>query len=190
MNYFPYNDLNDALENVYDALHKGAYKKGSDFTLCCFATSLNNSPQTRMVVLREFDKENRNLIIFSDKRTQKVRAVQANPTVEILFWSKRSSLQVRITGMCKIVSYHDYVCELDKGKPFVIDSNDYKSILSPGEFIKTSDVEFGHDATENFVAIKCVIQKLEWLWLDSSQNRLALYEWNDSGQCEMHYCVP
>jgi len=58
--------------------------------------------QARVVVLRGGSEDDRTLDVHSDRRTDKVAAILADPRVSLLFWDAERQLQVRIEGIATV----------------------------------------------------------------------------------------
>ena len=65
-------------------------------------TNEKNEPRLRTVVFREW-KNNTSMIIFTDKRTKKVRDIELNKNVEILWLFFKSKSQFRFKGNAELI---------------------------------------------------------------------------------------
>jgi len=87
----------DAWQAVKHELHRGALDKKHPFRFLTLSTYGDQGVQARWVVLRKVTKDLR-FLIYTDSRTQKVRALQAHPQAQLLFYHERKKVQVRCMG--------------------------------------------------------------------------------------------
>ncbi|MEX0430739.1 pyridoxamine 5'-phosphate oxidase family protein [Spiribacter insolitus] len=61
-------------------------------------------PQARTVVLRAADRTDACLRIYTDRHSDKVKEVQANPVAGVHFWDSAAHLQIRLQGDVSVLS--------------------------------------------------------------------------------------
>ncbi|MEX0448457.1 pyridoxamine 5'-phosphate oxidase family protein [Spiribacter sp. 221] len=61
-------------------------------------------PQARTVVLRAADRKEATLRIYTDRHSDKVGEVQANPVAGLHFWDSAAHLQIRLQGNVSVLS--------------------------------------------------------------------------------------
>ena len=74
-----------------------------DLTAMALATAdAQGQPSVRIVLLKDFDADG--FVWFSDQRSEKGRALMANPNAELLFHWRELDRQVRIRGPVRVLS--------------------------------------------------------------------------------------
>ena len=94
-------DLNDPekifqeeLQDLYSAVKDAAH----EYHLFTVATSANNIPELRTVVLRDIDLDNYKISFHTDSRSPKYNQLIKNSSVSALFYSISKRTQIRIKG--------------------------------------------------------------------------------------------
>lgn len=67
------------------------------------STVCEKRPESRMLVLRKVTAEPFSLLMYTDARTEKVRAIETNPSTAALFWHPKLSLQLRADTRAEII---------------------------------------------------------------------------------------
>lgn len=183
--------LDHALHRVFDTLERAASGSSHGFRLPCLATvDKDNAPRVRTVVLRHFFPEKRQCVVYTDKRSQKVEQIRHNDRAELCFWDRNESLQVRCQCQIELCDYNGFFDKTGH-RPILGDGRDYSTLWPPGRSIDTEDVQHSADPQQNFCALICQIEELEWLYL-SRKNIRARYSWDKDGQKQprQSYLVP
>lgn len=71
------------------------------------STLINGRPESRILVLRKVTAPMLTLLMYSDLRTGKVRALEENPEASVLFWHPKLSVQVRAATRASVVRSGD-----------------------------------------------------------------------------------
>ena len=100
--------LSDIYNSIWVELKKGATQRKHPFHLCFFSTiSLSEEktePETRIVILRDVDKETLTIRTNTDLRSDKVSQIKMSPITTMLFYEKEKKIQLRIKAESKLVS--------------------------------------------------------------------------------------
>ena len=89
---------------IWDLLQEGAERGKSDYHLVYLSTMADQLPKSRTVVLRKVNTHNNALLIHTDNRSGKIREIEDNKHVSLLFYSKDDKVQIRIEGDASIHS--------------------------------------------------------------------------------------
>lgn len=127
--------------------------------------------QVRTVVLRRVEPEARVLGFHSDRRSQKVHALQALPSCAVHVYDSRRRLQLRVSGQAAVHLDGAAVdAEWQRLPPGSRDS--YAVLAAPGSVVAhpTQGLERGDDAwaRSQFCYITIAVQSIEALWLRPS----------------------
>ena len=139
--------------------------------------SEKNEPRLRTVVFRGWNKDS-SMIIFTDKRSEKIQHLKSNPNAEILWFFLKTKSQFRFKGE---------ISELGDNKNYWHTLSD-KSKSSwfwgtPGERINpklqtTHTILSNLPKSENFVVLNFEINSVELLKLENPIHKRYLWEKN------------
>lgn len=89
----------EALASLHDQLKLAGTDKNHGFRFFSVATldAYNQTPETRLVVLRSFS-ENWEFEFYTDIRSDKITQIRNHPVIQALFWDASKKLQVRISA--------------------------------------------------------------------------------------------
>ncbi|MEL7121496.1 MAG: pyridoxamine 5'-phosphate oxidase family protein, partial [Bacteroidota bacterium] len=164
------------------------------------STYNGQAPQSRVIVLRKVDKQNRSLLFFTDYRSPKVQEINNHPMVSILGWHDKRNVQIRMIGQASIekdtASTESYWEKLNtRGR------TSYATIQAPGSFqdaYSTSLPNFWHKeatpsqtntAYENFCLIHVKVHLMDCLHLHPEGHERAQFEWKNN-EWQMQWIVP
>ena len=137
--------------------------------------SEENEPRLRTVVFRGWDKDS-SMIIFTDRRSEKIGHLKSNPNAEILWLFLKTKSQYRFKGKIHELSdntnYWDLLSEKSKSSWFW---------GSPGKKINPkvkSDIETlsTFPKSENFVVLNLEIDSVDLLKLEQPVHKRYLWE--------------
>ena len=181
-----YDCLEETKKEIFSLLFQGVKKRKSNFHNLVLSTmGLDNNPNSRVVILRNFSPEELSINIHSDFRADKITEIKKNKKVSLVFYDDNKKIQLRIRGKAKILEFTK--------KSWIKLSNwsrrCYLAIDKPGseskfptagfpenyknEAPKTEESELGQ---KNFSVIHVFIDEIEWLFLASQGHRRALYK--------------
>ncbi len=183
--------LQERLAEVWGLLDNAVHEPGEDLHLPSIATiDLDNSPRSRTVVLRGFDRDRRELLIHTDFRSPKCREIEKNSSVSWLFYDRGRKLQLRVRTMAMLQakspradtawanatasSRRAYLAPFTPSSP--IDTG-HPNI--PEEFQRTvPPVEATEVGRENFALIVCQIEEIDRLDLGYDGHRRSRWRWD------------
>ena len=171
--------LDDVNDWCVQQLVRGAADPKSAFHWPVLCTA-GPAPHGRVVVLRKFDQAKKTITLYTDKRTQKVSDICANPRVECVFFDARKNVQMRVSGSARcMVDGFARDEALAALKPHR--RSDYSTVQAPGSKRSEPDnneIQTELDlANENFCLIEIDIHTIDWLKLDRAGHQRALLNW-------------
>tara|TARA_B100000927_G_scaffold15491_1_gene12150 strand:- start:31 stop:615 length:585 start_codon:yes stop_codon:yes gene_type:complete len=176
------------LETI-NLLENGASSRTSEFHQFVFSSLNDDRVQSRYVVLRNFIKDNHNLIFFTDKRSPKVNAILKNSRTECLFYDKIKKIQLRIKTNSYILHDIKKITEYWEKVPLV-SRQSYSTKLPPSTVIKGEQIDpsnrlsLEEDNYEksfcNFCVIENYIKEIDFLSLTSSPHKRISITIDDS----------
>jgi len=100
--------LSDIYNSIWAELKKGVTQRRHPFHLCFFSTIAlkkeKAEPETRIVILRDVDKDSLMLRTNTDLRSDKVSQIRMSPITTMLFYDKEKKIQLRIKAESKLIS--------------------------------------------------------------------------------------
>jgi pyridoxine/pyridoxamine 5'-phosphate oxidase len=164
---------NQYLEEALRELVNGHAKKRHPFRYFVLATNENGKPTQRTVVLRK-TLADQSLVIYTDKRTQKIKDLQKNSNFCALFYDAKKLLQIRIEGKAELITDTAQIATYWHTVQ-AASRKDYTTMLAPGTPIENLE-EVGYTATENyFCPVKLVPQTIEYLRLQRPNHLRVLF---------------
>ena len=151
---------------------KAKTKKNHSYRYFVLGTSDEKGiPELRTVVLRNFDAEKMQFVLYTDARTAKLKSLTNNPKAELLFYNGPRLTQIRVkVNLVSAEADATLFKQQHEGA-----QKDYTTALPPGTFIKGIDqVEY---TTENHFR-KLVFQAtaIEYLKLKRPNHIRMLFE--------------
>lgn len=148
-------------------------------------------PHGRVVVFRKFLPEERQIILYTDARTQKVKDLEHQPVAECVFYDPRKSVQIRASGIVTVLtSGNDRDQHFQALRPDR--RGDYSTQLAPGQpvdLIEQASVTDPDLAEQNFCLIRIQVTSIDWLKLDRSGHARARFYWR-SDEVTRQWSVP
>lgn len=152
----------------------------------------NNSVNSRVVVLRNFDPKKLIINFHTDFRSKKINEIIKNPNTFFLFYDYKDKMQLRINtksfinhknnitkkswDMTKLSSRKCYLAKQSPGsKSNFPDDGIPKHLIGINPHEKESQAGY-----ENFVVIENKIKNIEWLYLSSSGHRRLFIDFNNN----------
>ena len=92
------NNPKEIFQEELQDLHAAVKDAAHDYHLFTVATSSNNIPEIRTVVLRDVNLDNYEISFHTDSRSPKYNQLVKNSSVSALFYSVNKRTQIRIKG--------------------------------------------------------------------------------------------
>ena len=155
----------------------GIQKAKHDYHSFVFSTVSKNSPESRTVILRDFDEHKPAIWFHSDRRSKKILHLEENENVSALFYDKSRKVQLRINGIADIeedIEHNKKIWDSMKPESKLCYMGPYApsqkiSQFEPNTLEKSAhdlDKEDEHLGLSRFCRIRITIKKLDWLKLD------------------------
>ena len=184
MSIFSKENTNEIFEYIKKNLAKGVKDRKHTFHTPVFSNiNDENSVESRVVVLRQFDSHNMILNFHTDIRSPKVNDLKKNSHSLFVFYDHKLKLQLRIKTVSIINNQNNITKEM-WGKTKLSSRKCYLTAKAPSSV--TSLPEDGIDESlegkdptlmesekgyKNFTVIENQIQQIDWLYLASSGHR-------------------
>lgn len=181
-------NLSDVMEAILILLDDAATNRKSPMhTPSVASVDANNSPNQRVMVLREFEIENRVMRFHTDIRSPKVTEIKANDAISILAYHPEKRMQLKLYGHAQIYNEGDavteawmqtdtmgrrvYMCEPGSGSK----SSASSSGISPELQSRRPTMEESELGRKNFAIMMVTIDQIDWMFLSSKGNRAAQF---------------
>ena len=189
------------LDSLFEMINRGVTESKDDFHTMVFSNFQNSKVESRCVILRNFDREQKLLIFNTDIRSPKVAAIRKNPETQCLFYSFREKTQLRISTE-STVHYNDDLHRIGWNKTAVSSRKCYLTKYKPSQYIETMDdgipnhligriptSDESQPGKINFAVISNRIISIDWLYLSSKGHNRARYDFNN-GSIKKSWLAP
>lgn len=141
-----------------------------------FATvGLDGRPVVRTVVLREFIPTHQAIAFYTDERSPKIKQLTANPFAELMLWSPKQQIQIRLSGRCHLECWQQgpsqRLQDIWKTIEHRPSATDYLSPSAPGSSFQDLDHHEDRPAHPHLARILLEIEGYDLLFLDRSGHR-------------------
>ena len=165
------------IKSEWKNINLGIQKAKHDYHSFVFSTILKNSPNSRTVILRDFDENKPAIWFHSDRRSKKILHLEENENVSALFYDKSRKVQLRINGIADIeedIEHNKKIWDSMRPESKLCYMGPYApsqkiSQFEPNTLEKSAhdlDKEDEHLGLSRFCRIRITIKKLDWLKLD------------------------
>lgn len=177
-----YNKIEDTL-NASEKILTSAVSNSRTLFHTLVVSSLNGKKiLSRVMVLREFNLDDRKMRFHTDYRAPKIKNFSNNSITTVLGYDPELKIQIKLQGNIK-VHYDDEITKLAwtestsrSKKCYSVKGGSSKVINDPVDFdIKEFKVEEGY---KNFAVLLFSFNSLEFLYLKSSGHRRAIHVWD------------
>lgn len=187
--------LEGVIEDVWEMLKRGAGRFDDPFHRPVLGTSGQAGCNMRTVILRDFILSERLLVCHTDARAPKATEIKKNNRVVWLFYHPRKKVQLRIYGTATLHP-DDPLSNTQWAAAGVTSRLNYAAIEPPGtpvekpmtglpDFLRNTlpTLLDSEKLRQNFMAISCKIESLDWLMLSITGNRRARFVWDENKLC-------
>ncbi|MEL6360617.1 MAG: pyridoxamine 5'-phosphate oxidase family protein [Pseudomonadota bacterium] len=132
-----------------------------------------SGPSGRVVVLRRFNAEMHQAVIYTDRRSKKVRHLADKPHAELVFFDPKNLLQIRLRGTAQV---HANGTEKDSAFDQLParSRSDYSTVTEPGgRLVSTKPERDLKLSRDHFALIEIVAQEYDILSLEREGHRRA-----------------
>ncbi len=168
------------------------------FRLGQFATVVpDRGVDVRTVVLRRVDRDLRQLWFYSDRRSDKIAEIAADPRVSWMFYDPMMRVQLRWSGRAQAILDGEIIEECWTGLNGT-QREEFMHAASPGTILAggvegptvSANRRSVEEASAWFCVIEVTVSRLDWLKLDVSGHLRARFDWNSSGESVADWVVP
>ena len=182
-------DFKQTLENECGYLSDGIKSASHPFQHFVLSNSINNDPESRIVILRTINKQKRFIGFNTDKRSPKYNALLNNKNVSALFYDQKRKIQLRIKGNANVadgkkiqslwdnMALESRLCYMGKFEPSSVIEL-YEPNMPSQKITEISDEEYAL-GFKNFIHFKIEIDSIDWLYLHSSGHKRVRYKWDN-----------
>ncbi len=143
--------------------------RGDAWRIASLATvDAAQSPQVRSVVLREVDTDAAEILIYTDKRSQKVLELAQHPHCSLLLWCPVRQQQLRMACQARFLAFAASHWQSIFGTHAV---HDYATQSPPGETLADAVTFDLAKAEQNFCVIAFAVVEIDRLWLSKEGHR-------------------
>ena len=177
-------NTNEIFEDIKRNLTRGVKDRKHTFHTPVFCNVDNeNSIESRVVVLRQFDSPNMVLNFHTDFRSPKILGLQQNNNSLLVFYDHKLKIQLRIKTISTINNQNKVTQEmweqtkLFSRKCYLTEKAPSSSTNLPEDGIDQSlggrepTIEESERGYKNFTVVQNQIQQIDWLYLAASGHR-------------------
>jgi pyridoxamine 5'-phosphate oxidase len=146
------------------------------------ATQSRNGPSARVLALRSAQPATRTFVFHCDARSDKVREIEADPRVSVVFWDPADGIEARFFGGAVVHKQEDVTHAAWQGVSRL------RRLASRTEGPPGAALEAAArldalpqasytDGYQNFAVIHVEVTKLDWLWVGADDLRRASFAW-------------
>ena len=187
----------EILDKIWDELTLGLNSGKHPFHIFSVSTVKNNKPDSRTVVLRAVEKENKSISFHTDLRSKKVLQIKESENICALFYDKDTKIQLRIYGSASKETDSLLIKEKWNSSK-EMSKLCYLNKISPGEVINESkDYLYGKEelnnielGIKNFSIINIKISKIDWLSLNHEGHQRMLINYTSNNKIEFDWVAP
>lgn len=195
-----YNDLENTLSHAHGLLCGAVNQSASPLRTPVLASLRQDaqgvlSANSRIVVMRGFDSEERYFSLYTDSRSSKVREIENSPDVSAVFYDPGKRIQLRLSGHCSIHRNDDETAKIwsilpsHNKAPYAINPGPGTHIPAGGDY-ELGDIHAAPHSEFNFCIVKVFYDQLEWLYLAPEGHRRAQYVWQSNGTLTSRWVTP
>lgn len=165
--------LSEIFDQIKEQWLRAKHQKKHPFRYFVLSTSSqDHTPQSRMVVLRDFDSHNMVFTIFTDVRSKKMTSLRTNDKACLLFYDPKRLWQIQVQAQL-IKQSTDPKQYTQLPKPA---QKDYTTRIAPGSPIDNpSSVDY-LEAENYFTSLEFEVHSIESLKLKSPHHVRSLFE--------------
>ncbi len=185
-----WDTLDNVLNEIWVMLKRGATRFNDPFHCPVLGTTGHNGCSLRTVILRQFILPDRILACHTDARGTKAQEIRNNNKVSWLFYHPKRKVQLRINGKAELHT-DDQFADEQWAATKTTGRLDYCATQPPGTRIekpksglpdfllkKVPTLLETEKGRNNFMAVSCRIDSIDWLILRTLGHRRARFDWD------------
>jgi pyridoxamine 5'-phosphate oxidase len=180
-------------KDCWEFLLQGSLKGKDALHTFTLGTCFNGEIELRTLVLRKVEKGEKLIFTHTDSRSPKVKQLEGNSFVGLLFYDPARKIQLRIKAK-PVLHKNDSTSFLLWNETRLSARKTYLSTKAPGQVLgqgedslpthligRDPDLEESIAGRENFMAISFAVKQIDWLYLHSQGHRRAIIQYNEAG---------
>lgn len=175
-------DLHALQSDLFALLARAVKDRRSPMHTPVIATQgLDGFIKARVVVLRAFDSAALTLRFHTDRRSAKVKELAANPHLSFAFYDAGARVQIRVEGTAN-VHQQDAIADAAWTASLRMSRICYGVVPGPGQalagpddFVLPSENDQIAAGRDNFCAVLCTMDRIEYLFLRHEGHRRARF---------------
>ena len=198
-----YDDLAGALERSWRLLEEAIDDPTSPVrTPVLISISTGGLAQGRTVVLRSFNRQQRQLKIYTDVRSAKVTQLRAQPACTLVAYQPNPMMQLRLSTNAMVNHNNEctheawavmpgpnrcnYLTDPDPGL-ISVQATDGRPVINAESVPTNNENEIAYS---HFSVIVFTINELEWLYLPRRGHRRAQFIWDETNSLQSDWLIP
>jgi hypothetical protein len=191
---FPPTDLLQIEREVWTELSRAAYMPAHEWRRMVMSTLADDGwPDSRLMVVRECQPEERRLLIYTDARSLKARQLQADGRATLVAWSSTLGWQLRMRCHIEVITSGLSVASRWARIRLTPAAQDYLFPVAPGSDLSEMPPApddwgdapsaamdaYPHPNTvahHHFAVLSVTVQRLDWLALTAQGHRRARFD--------------
>lgn len=162
---------------IWEQLAAAATGRGHEWRTPVLATVNGDEADARVVVLREVDKRQRQLLFYTDERAGKVSQLLNRPRGTVVMWSPALGWQLRCHVRLALEMSGLSAASRWAQVRLTSAAQEYLSAMPPGAPLpEARRAAAGEAARDFFAVISAEISTIDWLELRADGNRRAIFD--------------
>ena len=164
--------------DLWQLLIASTSQRQHPFRLATMATVDQQTPEARIIVLREVDPNQPSCLFFAHALSPKVQQLRNNPSCSLLFYDPEQKVQLRLYGKAILHLNDDITKHCWSGIP------DFRKFeyqgIAPGAMLDETFTEKSNDSLSNpfyFCVIRVIIHEMDWLQLGREKHQRKQLKW-------------
>jgi len=176
-------NLDALVDDVWARIAGGLDGRWPPWALPMLVTTSKAGPRARVLALRTALAAERRFVFHCDARSDKVREIEDDARVSVVFWDPTDGVEARFLGRAVVHRQEEvtHAAWRDVSRLRRLASRTAKSpgakLGAPARLDALPQASYT-DGYENFAVIHVEVAQLDWLWVGADDLRRASFEWN------------
>jgi hypothetical protein len=174
------------LDDLWSRIQNELDGRWPPWALPSLATNSPEGPRARILALRSVDPGARRFEFHTDARSRKVRELELDARVSVVFWDPNDAIEARFTGVASIHWRDDIgqaawqnVSPLRRMASGVT-LPPAAALAGPARFDSLAATDSNEVSFSHFAVVHITATDLDWLWLGPGDMRRAIIRWADA----------
>jgi pyridoxamine 5'-phosphate oxidase len=175
------------LDDLWSRIRTGLDGRWPPWALPTLATNSPEGPRARVLALRSVDAAARRFEFHTDARSCKVRELEADARVSLVFWDPHDAIEARFTGNA-IIHCRDDIARTAwqnvstlRRMASAVSLSPATALDEPARFDSLAATDSNDVAFSHFAVVHITATQLDWLWLGPGDMRRAIIRWTTAG---------